>query len=340
MITVDGYVIDCAITEEHAFESEVSTYPIETGGDVTDNVRNLPIKVTIEGIVSDTPVGAVLDRRLADGDLPGFPSDDAYNRLKLIRARREPITITTSLATYDNMVLQNLTIPVDAKTGDVLRFTAVFQQVTLVTNLRTFVKVAIPAGRGKANLGPKAPRWQSNTFSRCLQRNSKSPDPGKNHPDGGCTKSETVLIDAKTGKLYRPDGKTELTQDEINTMNRDDERGARYGTSGNKAVKKGYDPYGRYGWLDSDGILVEEINTDPTNEQLRDVYDPNEVDRIKREQAARDEVQRKTAWWYQQQPDSGTVTDLDQQSKGSSDVDTEDGLKEFAADVLTKPDPF
>ena len=61
MITIKGFPIDAAITEEHTYDSEVTSYPVESGSDITDNVRTLPIEITIEGLVSDNP----LERRLA-----------------------------------------------------------------------------------------------------------------------------------------------------------------------------------------------------------------------------------------------------------------------------------
>lgn len=156
MITIDGYAIDASLTEAHTFESEVSEYPVETGGDVTDNVRPKPIVVKIDGIVSDTPIGTMADVRGRQGDngqLDFTPSNDAYAKLKEIRDRREPVSIVTTLQTFDSMVMTNLEVPRDAKTGKALRFTATFQQVTLVTNLRTTIRVATPSVANKPNFG-------------------------------------------------------------------------------------------------------------------------------------------------------------------------------------------
>src|SRR5690606_1988974 len=103
------------------------------------------IVVTLEGIVSDTPIGTLAALRGEDVR----PSDDAFARLLAIRDAREPVTIETSLRVFENMVLQSLSVPRSAQTGDALRFRATFQQIQLVTNERTMIEVAVPRGAKK-----------------------------------------------------------------------------------------------------------------------------------------------------------------------------------------------
>lgn len=156
MLRIDGYPIDVELSSTTSFESEATEYPVESGADITDHVRARPIEVEIEGLVSDTPIGAIArdPSRLATA---GFtrPSVDAYTRLQQIRDAREPVTIETSLDVYDNMMLIELSAPREASQGTAFKFTAKFRQVTLVTNNRTTVRVAIPGAAGKQNLGHK-----------------------------------------------------------------------------------------------------------------------------------------------------------------------------------------
>ncbi len=149
MVRIDNYLIDVTIAEEHELPAEVTSHPIEDGADITDHVRLAPISVTLEGIVSDTPIGTLATTRAPDGK----PSDDAYAFLKLVRSRREPVTIETSLETFDNMVLQHLSVPRAANNGDALRFRVTFVQVELVTNERTTIPTSHPRGQKKRNLG-------------------------------------------------------------------------------------------------------------------------------------------------------------------------------------------
>ena len=159
-IMIGTYIIDAALTEEHNFDSDVTEYPVEQGGDVTDNIRPKPITVTIEGIVSDTPIGKMVDIRVNQGDngqLDFTPSADALAALTAIRDARLPVPIVTSLKAYDNMAMTSLKIPRDAATGAALRFTAEFQQIIFVTNNRTTVRVATPAAGKQVAQGNKPP---------------------------------------------------------------------------------------------------------------------------------------------------------------------------------------
>jgi hypothetical protein len=157
-VTINKYVIDVSVSEDHNFDSDVTEYPVEQGGAVTDNVRPKPIEVTIEGVVSDTPIGKIADLRDNQGDNGQedfLPSVDALQVLLAIRDAREPVTIATSLKTFDNMVMSALSVPRDAQTGAALRFSATFQQVIFVTNNRTTVRVATPSNGKQSKLGNK-----------------------------------------------------------------------------------------------------------------------------------------------------------------------------------------
>jgi hypothetical protein len=232
VIQIDGYIIDASLSESHTFESEVTDYPVESGASITDNVRPKPIVVSIEGVVSDSPIGPVATARnnetaSPDAELQFLPSEAALDKLLRIRDAREPITIVTSLKTFESMVLTNLDVPRDADTGHALKFTASFQQVILVTNNRTTVKVSPPTSTGlgkKKDLGPKngitydtkagAVIWHHSTP---LPRWSTSEILGYNAKD---------VREKGTSGLYHlppPGGNGQpLTQEELDDFNADD----------------------------------------------------------------------------------------------------------------------
>lgn len=161
MILIDGYPVDASLSEDHNFDSEVTRDPVERGADITDHIRKLPISVTIEGVVSDTPIGdaAVARDVVLEGEGERSPettySAEALGVLLGIRDRGEPVTIVTNLRVYDNMALERLNVPVDAETGAALRFTASFVEVVIAENRRTRVRTATPRGQGKNRRGYK-----------------------------------------------------------------------------------------------------------------------------------------------------------------------------------------
>lgn len=164
MITIDGYPLDLVESESHSLTAEVTEHPVESGSDVSDNVRNKPRELTLtNAIVSDTPIGVVAkDPSRSPTSGQPLPSKDAFARLEKIYEAREPVTIVTNLKKYDNMVMDQLTIPVDRKSAKALNFIAHFKQIRIVLNRR--VTVAVPNLVGRANLGQKT----SSLWSRLM----------------------------------------------------------------------------------------------------------------------------------------------------------------------------
>lgn len=150
-VVIDGFTIDCTLSESVELQSEVTENPVESGSTFVDNIRNKPLEISIDGIISNTPTAAIAAQRLAEE----LPSSAAFNKFNAIREKREPITIKTSYRTYERMALTMLSLPNDASTGDALRFRATFRQIQTITNERTVIVVAVPRGSAKRNLGNK-----------------------------------------------------------------------------------------------------------------------------------------------------------------------------------------
>lgn len=142
--------VDVATAEDHSFDSEVTEYPVESGADVADHVRPRPQMVSIEGIVTNTPIGSQ-----AQPTLDAQRSSEALAMLLAMRDAREPIRVETALKTYENMLLEALNVTENAETGDALRFRASFKQLQIVTNNRTTLRVKAASGSAKVNLGHK-----------------------------------------------------------------------------------------------------------------------------------------------------------------------------------------
>ncbi len=51
------WTLDVSISETHSLESEITQHPVEVGIDITDNIRNKPRPLRIDGVVTDTPSG-------------------------------------------------------------------------------------------------------------------------------------------------------------------------------------------------------------------------------------------------------------------------------------------
>lgn len=165
-VIIDGYPIDIAKIENHSFTSEVTSHPVEKGADVTDHIRNNPHEITLECVVSDTPIGVIAQhetRRVDDvtqavfGEAIPLPSSDAYERLRALHEAQPKrlVTIETSLDRFDNMALTSLGIPRSSQTTGGLTFEVRFVQVVIVANRRVVVPVAAPRAKGKSQLGAR-----------------------------------------------------------------------------------------------------------------------------------------------------------------------------------------
>lgn len=152
MILVAGFAIDASVTEDHTARNEVTDNPVESGAVMTDHVRRMPATLTLECIVSDSPLGQVEALR-GEGTVP---SVDARAHLESLLANPEPFTVVTSIRTYENMVIESLSEPRRAGIGHAMRFTATLRQITIVTNERTTVQVAVPRAAKKVNRGHRA----------------------------------------------------------------------------------------------------------------------------------------------------------------------------------------
>ncbi len=159
-ISIAGYPIDIAKMETHSLDAEVTDHPVEKGSVISDHVRLNPIEITLECLVSDTPIGVIatdptrqagaIEINGESSDTAPTPSEDAYAFLKRIRLAREPVTIETSLDRFENMVLTSLSVPRNATTSGGLTFEVTFKEVVIIENLRVTVRVATP-GSGSIN---------------------------------------------------------------------------------------------------------------------------------------------------------------------------------------------
>lgn len=167
---IDTLVLDASVREEHVSEVEVTDHPVEQGAAVSDHARPKPEELTIEGVVSNTPLNHLQTRRAVTSEgfswttsaavnsVRGVPgnAESAYVTLRAMRDTPRLVTIITALRSYDNMVMTSLKVPRDGAIGDVLKFEAKFKQVRIVTNAVTVVATKVPKAKPQQKLGSKA----------------------------------------------------------------------------------------------------------------------------------------------------------------------------------------
>ena len=177
--TFDSITLDALISQSPQYSSEVTEHPVEKGADITDHVRPKSLNLSIEGMISETPIENIQSRILqakaaidnfALGKLSPSPPTDprgpvriAYEQLLAIRAEGKVISIVSRLAKYENLVLQELKFVVDASTGDSLLFQASLKEIVTVESSVSPVVTNKNAAKTKKALGQKPPVREATT---------------------------------------------------------------------------------------------------------------------------------------------------------------------------------
>lgn len=145
-VEIGAITLDASVSQSHEYVNEITSYPVEEGFDITDNVRQLPETLTIEGLVSNSPIPNIgsINTSVTQEDnsnrsivafqkfleYMGFPTALQPGQEQTTTSNdAQLIDIVTKLKTYTNMILKRLTIPRTRTTGNDLFFTAEFQQV-------------------------------------------------------------------------------------------------------------------------------------------------------------------------------------------------------------------
>ncbi len=140
-------VVDAFLKETHTFSSEVTEHPIESGITVVDHVNSKPFCLSIDGIISNTPMSLVgltaFDSmtRYFEGENNDFALI-AFEKIEDLFMKREPITIATSLKTYHKMVLESLSVERGGGAHESLHFTCSAKQIRLAHQER--IKIPEP----------------------------------------------------------------------------------------------------------------------------------------------------------------------------------------------------
>lgn len=156
---VDAIELDVLVSATHVGTNEVTEHPVESGGVIGDHIRAKPDTLTIEGVISNSPIGELQSRRAAAAGFPdgavrvGY-AQDAYQRLLALKAAATLIAVVTPLRAYDDMAIESISVPETVQGGDALRFTMTLKHVAVVeTQTTTVVARREAKGKRKTDLG-------------------------------------------------------------------------------------------------------------------------------------------------------------------------------------------
>jgi hypothetical protein len=185
--------LDVSSNEEHEATATLTMNEIEDGSNINDHIVLNPEKLTIKGVVSETPLGLaalagsaitavagavgaaqtgmggalataaigsigglVASAMGPDGPASRKPSD-VFEYLNELRNKRVPFEIVTALKLYTDMVLTALSVPRSISTVKTLEFSATFEKCRIVkAETVSLAAGGVPGASGIANLGQQA----------------------------------------------------------------------------------------------------------------------------------------------------------------------------------------
>lgn len=135
----DPIVLDASVEETHTASGTLSSHPVESGVDVSDHYHVDPRGLSIEGVVSNSPLsqfaipGATAVESvsaIAAGDTD--PVKNAWEALQAIVDEATVVTVTTSLQVYESMVIESLNVLRNAQTGNRLEVSIRLRRIRFV----------------------------------------------------------------------------------------------------------------------------------------------------------------------------------------------------------------
>ncbi len=146
---IGGIKVDGVITENTSLSMRVTTNPVESGFIVADHVIEEPLRYSMTGIITDTPLGAAAFSELAGSVVDAATgvfgqsesssstrSRQAYDELIKLMKNKELITVSTGLKRYDNLIFESISVSADKATSNGIHFSASFVQALIVETAR------------------------------------------------------------------------------------------------------------------------------------------------------------------------------------------------------------
>lgn len=151
---IGSLVLDAVLSDSHEFTNEITDYPIEDGSNINDHIKRVPVSITINGFITNSPIAFLkeLDMNLVNSIVEGSVTSlevttsnrvsNAFAKLLDILgesgsasvsvAKPKLVEIVTGLKVYQNMGMTKLSISRTPADGESLRFLATFKKITKV----------------------------------------------------------------------------------------------------------------------------------------------------------------------------------------------------------------
>lgn len=110
-------------------QADITSYPVESGAEVSDHVQIKNNTFKLSGIITETPIRLEKDLLYSAG-VNGTRISQAIEYLDKIFDGRQPITLVTEHKVYENVILSGISY--DYKSEFAMQFDLEFEQIRLV----------------------------------------------------------------------------------------------------------------------------------------------------------------------------------------------------------------
>ncbi len=142
--TYGKFYFDAVFKTDHSDTVNVTTNPVQVGAEVADHAYVEPSEVKMEvGFSAVNPSGKNPDTYITT----------ILNKLDSIMRAREPLTLTTRLKQYSNMIITAKSYPDDYTTMNSVRISLSFKEVRIVSAKTVQVKDSTSSGKKKNGSG-------------------------------------------------------------------------------------------------------------------------------------------------------------------------------------------
>ena len=203
MITSPSYgrfLFDFVFSAEHKMNLKPTEHPVQSGSSITDHSIMQPDEVILEIGMSDTASGAGSNY-----------SVNGYQMLRAIMQKREPLTLTTRLNTYRDMLITSISAPDDVNTMFALKASIYLQQIKIATvatvSVQQTVSSSKPSTPGGSSSPPPEPvktpdesSKKKSVLKQIADKVAKATTAAKTAPKATTTKATTKISTANSAK--------------------------------------------------------------------------------------------------------------------------------------------
>jgi len=136
----DFFEADVDLSRVHRREAMVTDFPVEDGTSITDHVVIRPLALTMELMVSDTPLTMNTAYREAGSLLSR--SQKAFDALERIWKDKRLLTVATPLAYYENMIITGFEVPEDQEHAGAVYATITLREIQFAQSASVLISAA------------------------------------------------------------------------------------------------------------------------------------------------------------------------------------------------------